>query len=90
MLIYIGDVFMVIMPVCSLSPSFSLYLSLSLTGDQGSHTLFTGQRERGREREREREKGGGREKEKEREREREMSRIRIDIFKMNDGCLGTF
>ncbi len=38
-------------------------LSLSLTGEQGAHTLFISQRERERERERE--------KERERERERE-------------------
>jgi hypothetical protein len=36
-----------------------LTLSLSLTGEQGSHTLFTGQIEIGRERKREKE--GGRE-----------------------------
>jgi hypothetical protein len=52
----------------SLSPF--LFLSLSLTGEKGAHTLFTGQREK----ERERERGEGereRNREVERERERE-------------------
>ncbi len=58
----------------SLSPSSSLYIpfSLSLTGEEGVRTLFTGQRER--DKEREREKEGGREKERGREREREGKR----------------
>ncbi len=37
-----------------LSPTLSLYLSPCLTGEQGSHTLFTSQRERVKKRERER------------------------------------
>ncbi len=55
-------------------------LSLSLTGEQGVHTLFTGQRERerekegGREREKECEKEGGRERKKECVRKREERR----------------
>jgi hypothetical protein len=67
-----------------------LALSLSLTGEQGSHTLFTGQREPKRERERETETETETERERGREREREMFRIVILIFKRNDGCLGTF
>ncbi len=46
--------------------SLSIPLSLSLTGEQGVHTLFTGQRER----EREKEEGES-ERERERGRERE-------------------
>jgi hypothetical protein len=38
--------------------------SFSLTGEQGAHTLFTGQTERERGREIEREKEGGRQREK--------------------------
>ncbi len=43
-----------ISPSFSLTHTLSLYLSLflPLTGEQGAHTLFTGQRERERERER--------------------------------------
>jgi hypothetical protein len=63
----------------TLSPSFPhspfLFLSLSLTGEQGAHTLFTGQREREIGRDTETEGGRGRE--------------RIFIFKRNDGCLAT-
>jgi hypothetical protein len=64
----------------SLSLPPSLFLTLSLTGEQGAHTLFTDQREREREREREieSEKEGGRE------------RIVILIFKRNDGALAPF
>jgi hypothetical protein len=52
----------------SLFIPLSLSLSLSLIGEQGAHTLFTGQRERERKTERERE----RKRERERERVREM------------------
>jgi hypothetical protein len=50
----------------TLSPSLFLSLSLylSLTGEQGAHTLFTGQRTREKEREREREREGERERER--------------------------
>jgi hypothetical protein len=48
---------------------FSLSFSLSLAGEEGVHTLFTGQRER----EREKERGGEREREREREREKELT-----------------
>jgi hypothetical protein len=48
-------------------------LSLSLTCEQGVHTLFTGQRERGREKESEMERG------REREREREVYNIVIEL-----------
>jgi hypothetical protein len=51
-----------------LSLSFHLSLSLSLTGEQGAHPLFTGQRERESERERKR----VRKREGEREREVEL------------------
>jgi hypothetical protein len=56
--------------------SLSLFISpsLSLTTEQGAHTLFTGQRERGRERKRKREREKEREGEREREREREKER----------------
>jgi hypothetical protein len=58
----------------------ALFLFLSLTGEQGAHTLFTDQRERERKRE------GERIRNRERGREREMQ----NIFKRNDRCLGTF
>jgi hypothetical protein len=54
-------------------------MSLSLTGEQGSHTLFTRRErktERVREKERERGREGGRERERERGRERERVRKR--------------
>ncbi len=75
------------LPICACN-SLPLFLTLSLTGEHGSHTLFTGQIEREGERGRKRE--GGREREGEREREREMSRIVIFIFERNEGCLGPF
>ncbi len=60
--------------------------TLSLTGEQGAHTLFTGQRERKREgervrkrKEREKEKEGG-----ERETEKEGGREMYNIFERND------
>jgi hypothetical protein len=57
-----------------LSLPLSLYLSLphhlSLTGKQGSHTLFTGQKKGKREGEREREREGGRENKREGDREK--------------------
>ncbi len=60
----------------SLSLYLSLFISLSLplTGEQGGHTLFIGQRERERDTKREREGGREREREGEREREREGER----------------
>jgi hypothetical protein len=45
--------------------TLSLFISLSLTGEQGAHTFFTHQRER--EREREIEKEGERERVRKRE-----------------------
>jgi hypothetical protein len=66
----------------TLAPSLLLSLFLSLTGEQGAHTLFAGQRERERGRE------GGRERKRVRKRERE--RIVTIIFNRNDGCHGTF
>jgi hypothetical protein len=63
-----------------LPPSFSLYFSL--TGEQGEHILFTGQRETEKERERERERERKREREKEREREREL------LFSFLEGMTG--
>jgi hypothetical protein len=74
----------------SLSLSLSLTkcsLSLSLTGEQGSHTIFNGQRERERERKREGERK--RERERKKERKRDVQN-RSFIFKRNDGCLGSF
>jgi hypothetical protein len=52
----------------SLCPS----LSLSLTGEEGVRTLFTGQREREKKRERERKRGRARDRERERKKEREL------------------
>jgi hypothetical protein len=80
--------------VLSLEERFSLplshSLSLSLTSEQGSHTLFTtGKREK----ERDKEGGRGRKREKESVKKREGGggeKERIFIFKRNDGCLGTF
>ncbi len=43
--------------------SLSLSLYLSMTGEQGTHTLFTSQRERERERDKEGEREGERERE---------------------------
>jgi hypothetical protein len=75
------------------SLSLFLSLSLSLTGEQGAHALFTNQRERERKRERGRERQRERKRERECEREADyvfqLSRI-IFIFKRNDGCLRTF
>ncbi len=57
--------------------SLSLFLSLMLYACKGTHTLFTGQREKEREGDREREKEGGeREKEREGDRERKKGRER--------------
>jgi hypothetical protein len=77
-----------------LSLPLFISLSLSLTSEQGVHTLFTGQREREREGVKEWKRGRERESEKEGEREVEyvfqLSRIVIFIYKRNDGCLVTF
>jgi hypothetical protein len=70
----------------------SLSLSLSLTGEQGAYTLFTGQREREkegyiyikREREREREREG----EKERKSKKEGGRKRERCRKFLEGITG--
>jgi hypothetical protein len=52
--------------------SLPLTLSpLSLTGEQGAHTLFTSQRERERERDKQRERYKDSEREKERDKVRE-------------------
>ncbi len=58
-------------------------LSLSLTGEQGAHTLFTGQREREREKERERERESEMERKRERERGRKRERERCRIYLLN-------
>jgi cell cycle serine/threonine-protein kinase CDC5/MSD2 len=58
----------------SLPPSYSLSLYLSLTGEQGAHTLFIGQRKREKERERERKREKERERERKREKEIERNR----------------
>jgi hypothetical protein len=60
----------------SLPPSF--FFSLSLTGEQGAHTLFAGQRERKRDGDTER----GRERDRGRERKREGGRERVKVRKM--------
>jgi hypothetical protein len=83
-----------------------LSLLPSLTGKQGAHTLFTGQRERDREKEGHRERGTERKRDTEKEgqrergrhRERRIKKLRKSdrerivnfIFKRNDRCFGTF
>jgi hypothetical protein len=64
-----------------LSPS----LSLSLIGEQGSHTLFTDQTDR----ERERERAGEREREREKERET-CPELLFLLFKGVTGALAPF
>jgi hypothetical protein len=70
----------------TLSPSFSL--SLSLTGEHGTHTLFTGQIERERERGRKREAEREREREKERKREWERETCPELLFLFLKGMKG--
>jgi hypothetical protein len=80
---------------CSLPPSFSpsFYthsLSLSLTGQQGAHTLFTGQRERERKREVKRDGERGRERKKEREREGKERELLFKFLKGMTSALVPF
>ncbi len=53
-----------------------LFLSLSLTGEEGVHTLYTSQRERDKERKREGERDKGRKREGERDKGRKREEER--------------